>query len=377
MRRSRRPDSAGGQVLVLFALALVALLVMTGLVIEGGNLLGQQRIAQNAADAAANAGTLVIAQKLAGQSRTGQDVLDAISASTTANGLEAVDARYTDGFGSLLGISVSTDPIPSNARGVRVGGDRILETSLVRIVGFTELTASADATAVAGALSAIGRGVLPVTFPTAVSACDGLGNYSAGSSVWPIVTIDARTAANMAIIPLCKVDAGSVGWLDLGAGNLAAEIVDGPGPGVSIPIPTWLQTQTGNVNAVEDEINDNYANSPVLIPMFDGTCRVDPGDASSAATCPEDKRGVDLDPNGNGTWYHIPYFTTFWLERAYVAGSNVNACASAPGQPTVDPSTPGFLGCFKGWFIEWVYDGPIDPNRQITDDTSIGIQLVR
>jgi Flp pilus assembly protein TadG len=375
MRRSRRVHSEQGQILVLFTLALVALIVMTGLVIEGGNLFGQQRIAQNGADAAANAGTLVIARKLAGQSYTGQDVLKAVSDSAAANGLGAVNAQYTNGFGQLLGVPVTTGAIPTNARGVYVGGERTVETSLIRVVGINQLTASADATAIAGALSSLGRGVLPVTFPTTVSACDGKGNYFPGSAIWPIVAADNRNDGNMAIVPLCKIDPGSVGWLDLGDGNLATQIVDGPGPGVSIPIPTWLQTQTGNTNAVESAINDNYADSPVLIPMFDGTCGVNPGDASSKDTCPNDKRGVD--PTGDKTWYHIPYFTTFWLERAYIQGKNIDSCSSGPGKPTVDPKTPGFLGCFKGWFTEWVYDGPIDPNREITADTAIGMQLVR
>jgi Flp pilus assembly protein TadG len=373
--RSRHPKSSG-QILVLFTLALVALLVMVGLVIEGGNVLGQQRIAQNGADAAANAGTLVIAESLSGRSRTGQNVLDAISASAGANALANTQAEYTDGFGVPLGITVTSGAIPSTARGVNVGGDRIVDTSLIRVVGINRLTASADATAVAGALSAFGRGALPVTFPTAVSDCDGLGNFHPGDDVWPIVDANSRTTDNMVTVPLCRTGAGSVGWLDLGDGNLASQIINGPGPGVSIPIPTWLQTQTGDMNNVENAINTYYGDKPVLIPMFDGTCRVDPGDASSAATCPTDRRGTD--PSGNNTWYHIPYFTTFWVYEAYIQGADVADCASEPGTPeTIVARSPGFLGCLKGWFVEYVYDGPIDPNREISDDTSISMQLIR
>jgi Flp pilus assembly protein TadG len=374
MRRVRSARPERGQILVLFTLALVGLLAMTGLVIEGGNLFGQQRIAQNGADAAANAGTIVIAQKLAGQARNGQDVLDAVAASTAANGLGAVTAEYTDAFGTPLGVPITADPIPAAARGVHVGGDRVVETTLVRVVGIDQLTASADAIAVAGALRSAGRGLLPVTFPTLVSDCDGLGNFRPGDEVWPIVDANARTDTNMSIVPLCKVSPGSVGWLDLDAGqNLAGEIVNGPSE--PLDIPDWLQTQTGNTNAVEDEINDNYADSPILVPMFDGTCRVDPGDASSADVCPEEQRGTD--PTGNNTWYHVPYYTVFWLERAYIQGANVNDCASPPGSPLVRTGTPDFLGCLKGWFVEWVYEGPIDPNREITTGTAIGIQLVK
>ena len=351
---------------------------MAGLVIDGGNLLGQQRIAQNGADAAANAGTLVIAESLAGPARSGQNVLDAISASAAANGLGNVSAEYTDGFGNSLGITVAGGSIPSGARGVNVGGDRSVGTTLVRAVGITQLTASADATAVAGALATFsGGGVLPVTFPVAISDCDGGGSYRPGSAPWPIVDANARDAGNdgnMVTVPLCRTSEGSVGWLDLGSGNLEDQIVNGPGPGVSIPIPAWLQTKTGNMNNVENAINNNYADTPVLIPMFDDTCKVDPG--GNLLACPADKKGTN--PSGNNTWYHVPYFTNFWVYQAYIQGANLNQCTSKPGTPeTIDPSSPGFLGCIKGWFVEYVYDGPIDPNREITSDTAIGIQLIR
>src|SRR4029450_3538832 len=83
---------------------------------------------------------------------------------------------------------------------------------------------------------------------------------------------------NEAIVPLCKTAPGAVGWLDLQPGvNLAGEIVT---PLNDFDYPSWVQTQPGAPNSVEDELNDNYAGKIVLIPMFDGTCRIKPATGS-------------------------------------------------------------------------------------------------
>ena len=66
-----------------------------------------------------------------------------------------------------------------------------------------------------------------------------------------------------------------------------------------------------------------------------------------------------------------------FLDRAYVQGANVNACASAPGEPRVNPSTPGFLGCLKGWFVRYIYPGDVDPTASINSSTVLSIQLVK
>lgn len=89
-RRPRRRE--GGQVLVIFALALVAIVAMTGLVIDGGSTFVQRRSQQNVADAAAMAAGYAysMSQTTAAASAAGQAV-------AAANG-------YTNGTG---GVSVS------------------------------------------------------------------------------------------------------------------------------------------------------------------------------------------------------------------------------------------------------------------------------
>jgi len=73
-----RPASERGQMLVIFALALVALIGMVGLIIDGGDTFLQRRDQQNVADAAAMAAGYA--------SVNGQDVNAAAQDVATANG---------------------------------------------------------------------------------------------------------------------------------------------------------------------------------------------------------------------------------------------------------------------------------------------------
>src|SRR3954471_24154491 len=60
----RRHHREGGQTIVLVALLLVPLLLLAGVVIDGGWAVSRQRSTQNAMDAAANAGAVVLVQNL-------------------------------------------------------------------------------------------------------------------------------------------------------------------------------------------------------------------------------------------------------------------------------------------------------------------------
>ena len=84
---SRGHESERGQVLVIVALSLVVLVAMVGIVIDGGFAWGKQRETQNASDAAAEAGAVVMAQRLAGvsPSKTDTDVATAVNAAFTDN----------------------------------------------------------------------------------------------------------------------------------------------------------------------------------------------------------------------------------------------------------------------------------------------------
>jgi hypothetical protein len=389
-----------GQILIVAVLALVAIVGMTGLIVDGGALFAQQRVAQNGADAAATAGAVVVAESLGGATRTGAQVYAAVNSVANANGLVTWSAEYTDDYGTPLGVAVTNGgSIPNGARGVAADGARNVETTFSRVLGFNNIPASADATVVAGALSGEcvaeeeGCTLLPVTFPVHLSTCNASGDLEPGTWIgapppddptapyWPLVGAESLPSAadpdgdptKMAILSLCRSasgGSGAFGWLDLVSGMNLAQEIEGP-LNTTVDLPDWFQTQPGTPNSVDDELSA-YIHQPVLIPLNNGACREDPG-ASSVCTNP----GVD--PVGNNTWYYVHTLAVFMPHSIHVQGSNVADCASAPGGPPVPVTNgAGFLGCLKGWFVNYVTSGPIVPGGTILPgQTAIGIQLIK
>src|SRR6185295_128615 len=90
--RSRRTRDERGQILVVFALALIAIIAMTGLVLDGGSTFVQRRDQQNVADAAAMAAAYAYS------------MTDDTGAASTAAQDTAASNGYTNGTG---GVSVT------------------------------------------------------------------------------------------------------------------------------------------------------------------------------------------------------------------------------------------------------------------------------
>ena len=386
MDRSRRRER--GQILVIAAVAMTALLAMAGLVVDGGAAFASQRATQNAADAAANAGALALAERLGGSTAPGSgwdaEVASRVSSSAATNDLQSYRAVYTSIDAAMLDSSgaVVTDmdaaaevgdgTIPPGASGVAVRGTRASPTYFVRVVGITSFPTSANATAVAGILAGAPAGaILPVTFPVAISSCDKTATLVPGTSPWPLVGLDETTDANMAIVPLCTTGPGSIGWLDLGGGNLAQQITNPTNR--TFDVPTWLQTQPGTVDAMQTPL-EAYIGRVVTIPLFDGTCKDEPpGTALGDCTSGE---GV-----GNNTYYHIPKFANFKISGVYLKnGGGINPkvdCNSAPGSPFVN-TTNGSVACLKGWFVKYITVGPVIPGSiDPADPATIGVQLIQ
>lgn len=373
-----------GQVLAIMAIGLTGMLLMSALVIDGGNAWAQQRGNQNASDSASLAGSSVLLRNMAGDAQTNAAVLAAVQASFASNNTTFVSANYVDFARNDLG-AIPNDgaPVltgPGAPVGVFARGTRTFGTYLAQLAGVTTLGTSAEATSIAGTADGVcsansGCAVLPVTFSINTTDCAGNGNIEIGKDLWPTVDLDdARADMGIgdleAIYPLYKVGPGGVGWLDFGCGGTLSQQITTP-CNKAFDIPTWIQTSNGNPNNVESEMN-THAGKVVLIPLFDATCRDIPV-SGLTADC--------TDPgNGDNRYYHITKFVSMLLHRAYIQGDNSIACNSAPGI-VVDTGGVGGNGgtsCLKGWFVEYVIEGPVgefDPD----DDNAVtlAIQLIK
>ena len=370
-----------GQALALMVIALSVAMLAGGMVLDGGNAMAQQRQTQNATDAAALAGSLTIIEKRAGAVRTDADVLDSVEEAFADNGAELDSAVYVNFDRVVVGTVGQGGAIPSDAWGVTASGTRTFPTLLAGVAGMPEMTAGAQATALGGALRGVcsaldGCGVMPVTFSIPITSCDGTSRPLRIGVDWPLVSLETALADTsgqyMSIVPLCKNGPGGVGWLDMGCGGNLGNQIGTPCNG-PFDIPTWIETSTGNVNAVEGALN-NYAGQLILVPMFDATCRTVPS-TGLPADCTDPGQGSNM-------WYHIPRFAYFMLHRAYIQGDNNGVCNSSPGTPFIGGN--GGTSCFKGWFVRYVFKGPVgayDPcdgtDPTCLEEPILGVQLVK
>jgi hypothetical protein len=343
--------------------------------------MNQHRNTQNATDAAALAGAVVIVEKLGGATRMDADVVNAMEEAIDGNGTDLQTSYYVDFDQNVIGTVGRGGPIPSNAWGVRAHGARSFDTLLASIAGIDSWSSGAQATALGGALRGVcsaldGCGVMPVTFSIPITTCDGTNRPLRIGVDWPIVSLDTALADSdgdyMSIVPLCKNGPGGVGWLDLECGGTLNDQILHPCNG-PFDIPVWLHTNPGNVNSVESALN-TYRGEMLLVPMFDATCRDVPS-SGLPADC--------TDPgNGNNLYYHIPRFAYFLLHEAHVQGGNSDECNSEPGQPLAGGN--GGTSCMKGWFIRYVMHGrvgafePCDGTRpDCFEEPLLGVQLIK
>jgi hypothetical protein len=156
--------SQQGQVLALFSLALLAIVLGTAVIVDGGYAFSQRRVTQNAADFGAMAGTRIIGVANTGRpagAGTGANVYGAIASVLAANDAQLVKAQYVDASGTALGPVVDSGSIPAGALGVVVDAKTDWRPFLLGAIGIFDWAASATATAMTDDGSA-GDRVLPV-----------------------------------------------------------------------------------------------------------------------------------------------------------------------------------------------------------------------
>ncbi len=367
-----------GQILVVAAFAMVAMVAMAALVLEGGNAYAQQRSTQNGVDATANAGAVILAERLGGATHTDADVASTVAAFAAANGvstqtagLSTQTAYYTNITGQFLSTAgvvvadksaaavVGGGTIPSGAQGVSVDGMKRFATTFGRAIGFNSFDAGATATAVTGRLE--GGAFIPVVFPINIVDCEQNGDIGVGVMPWavsqPPASAGGTPVGQEYIVPLCRSGPGSFMILDLDPNKTCAEEISDP-PQISWNLPTWVATDNGNDCAKKmlDGVNALHGKI-VFIPVCDVAC----------------VRG-----QGSNLEYHIVKVAAFFLDPVTPMSDSNNPnnsmCQGGGGLTPIRGN--GSSSCLRGWFINYITTGPVGAGTIDTWD-SIGVQLIK
>lgn len=389
-----------GQTLVIFALALVAMLTMVALVVDGGNAFAQQRRTQNGLDAAAEAGAVQLARRLVGLPGTDaewdQRVLQAVTDTAAANAITSTDTpQYTDFDGNHLG-PVGAGSIPAGTYGVFAGGRRDFPTVIAGVVGLTTITASANATAITGWADEVGiGGLIPLTFPIVLTQCETGGGSNRlvqpfPGQEWP------HGPENVVAIPLCSNGPGNVGWIDwdppAGGASEIGDSIRNP-DNYPVSVPKWhFVSETGAITSLDDDM-DTWEGRDILLPIFHtepddpatlqdesiiGTCDREPGgDKTALGDCPAGHNGG----NGQNQWYFLTAFGEFHLIHSYIQGNYETECNDPALASTATAAATGnqLNNCLIGYFKSPVVasNATVGSGPRSSSFTPAAVQLIK
>jgi hypothetical protein len=432
--RADQPRHEHGQAIVVMVGAILVAVAMVATIVDGGNVLAQQRVTQNGADATAEAGAVLLAERFAGSSEPsgGWDVnISARLAQTAAaNGMTVQAAYYTDicgiplkadgsaainadrtedlavalqvGNGShvLPGGTATAPDCPNRlvgpVAGVLVLGRKIVSAYVAGAIGIRTFTVTTRATAVAGYLQGYCDAtegnycaLLPIAFPVNVISCDGQHNPVDTGETWKFNVIYK--------IPLCSTSSGNVGYLDWtpksgGISETVCSILTADNP--AIDLPSWQYVPAaGNSNggggdcdlSVEEALR-SYEGQVVLAPQFDLTCNPGSGDPDPSSADPAIVTAPNygcpagaLGGNGSNIWYRMPSFAFLELCGPSVSGCNGLQAAYIQGNNTAQCDTGnGATACIIGKFKHIMATGTVGAGvGSGTGSKAVGVQLIK
>jgi Flp pilus assembly protein TadG len=253
---ARRRSGERGQILVLFTLALISLLAMVGLILDGGDTFAQRRDQQNGADLAAMAGANAYLNSYATHQSVATATSDAIAAARAA----ATRNGYTDATnGAAVGVSVNL--LGSGAQ-VRVDLSAPHQNTFSRVVGFDTWTVATDATAETGTIDTA-VGAAPWTMSVNAFNNDGSPKYT---SVNP-----QDFGETNGDYPTSSLD---IAWTDFnGSNNVNTNEVRQIINGSNVVVATFGfdqylgQHNQGNHTALYGEVNTHLAGKDVPVPI--------------------------------------------------------------------------------------------------------------
>ena len=212
-RSSRR--SGSGQILVVFVLAMVAIIGVVGLAIDGGGAYAQRRDQQSASDLAA----LAAANDYLVSNNSSQATVRARTIAGTNN--------YTDGSGST---SVGVDIDTSNGVAVQVTIQSPHRNSFLGALGMTSWNVTTTATALAGFPDTAG-GAGPFIFSIGAFNDDGTPKYQTSTDF-------GETNGD---VPTSEKD---MAWTNYGTGNVDSSEVSDIISGAEVVTRPWTTAST-------------------------------------------------------------------------------------------------------------------------------------
>ena len=334
LRRDRTNER--GQILVIVAGGAITLLMIMGLVLDGGIALFNRRDAQNSADVMALAGTKFVADVHQNKTTVDASVWAALTRTATVNDCVATNAvpctwhawfvvGGASGPVDIPGEITSTSTVPANALGVRVATRRQPGTFLVNLAGIRTWDVNTQATAIAEVSGTAPAGsLLPIALKD-----DG----TAGQSYQPGQVVDLTDGKDT------PGGFGYIAWAGTNDPNSLANSICTP-DNPEFTLPHSFSGDPGKSNSSDVRAClDQWINPPgqtVLIPIYD------------VVTGP-----------GNNAVYHIVSVAQFVI--------------TSRAQPAVD----NIRGYFVGTYDVDPIPGGLGSRPPTADDTSMFFGLVR
>jgi hypothetical protein len=337
---------SGGQMIVVFAFSLTVIVMLVGVVIDGGYGLVQRRASQNAADFASLAGARIIAEWISGDNADGTDsnVKAAIRTSISVNGGAAPTFGASGGpvyvaqDGTVLAY-VGAGSIPAGTVGVQVQASRSWTPYFLGFIGINSWSASATATARGGyAAGGPPGGVFPAGVAEAFfdgrQPCSGPVSDQSDSPCYP----QQLTPGNLNV-------PGGFGWLKFGCSGYGLGQVSPASDGGCANNKPFLQTEVGPPA-------DSF-----------GCCTATglPGSDDKIGSLPGNKASVDCSSyvasnavvtiavwdvaggSGSNAWYHIVGYTGFQITGCS-SGKDLEGVWRQPFYLGPTTTVPGFAG---------------------------------